>query len=234
MTDPVTDTFEDRQAQVEARIQQACDSCGRSRADVELVAVSKRHPPESIDQLAGLGQIVFGENKVQEAKHKVGVCSGHLEWHLIGHLQSNKARHAAQLFHTIHSVDSSKLLELLNQEAGRIGKTLKVYLQVNVSGERSKSGMSETDVPGVLELASDCMNLDVIGLMTMPPISEDPEDAAPFFARLRSLRDEMRVVSGFPLDGLSMGMSHDFEVAIREGSTSIRVGTNLFGKRPPV
>ena len=193
--------------------------------------MSKKHPPSAVEALAAAGQTVFGENKVQEAAQKIPACSGHLEWHLVGHLQSNKARLAAALFHTVHSVDSEKLLRLLNQEASRAGRNLAVYLQVNVSGEGAKHGLAPDAVAPVLDAASHCMNLDVLGLMTMPPIAEDPEEAAPHFAALRELRDGLRAQTGFPLERLSMGMSHDCEIAIREGATTVRVGTDLFGKR---
>lgn len=218
--------------QVEARIAAACEAAGRSRDEVTLVAVSKKQPVTAIRVAADFGLTVFGENRVQEAMVKMPELPGGLTWHLIGHLQTNKVRHVIHAeFALIHSVDSERLLLALEQEAETQGKTQPILLQVNVSGEGSKFGVAPGALPGLLEVAAGCTHLEVEGLMTMPPFTEDPEKAGPHFARLRTLRDEVAVSSGFPLQVLSMGMSHDLEIAIREGATMVRVGTDLFGTR---
>jgi pyridoxal phosphate enzyme (YggS family) len=205
--------------------------CGRSVDSVNLLPVGKKHGPEVIREAAEAGVTVIGENKVQEARQKIPLCSSELEWHLIGHLQSNKARVAVELFSMIHSVDSLRLLEIINSACGDAGKVMPVCLQVNVSGEGSKSGLKPDDVLSVLDGAGSLFNVDVVGLMTIPPFTEDPQDARPHFVALRELRDELREASGFDLPELSMGMSRDFEVAIEEGATWIRLGSILFGKR---
>lgn len=181
--------------------------------------------------LAEAGFDVFGESRVQEARQKIPLCPGGLTWHMIGHIQRNKARDVVRLFSVVHSVDSVRLLEALDAAAAAEGKTLPVFLEVNVSGEGSKFGLPPAEMPAVLERSATLMNLDVAGLMTIPPFTPDPEDARVHFARLRELRDEWRSASGFPLEELSMGMSHDFEVAIEEGATWVRLGTILFGAR---
>ena len=180
---------------------------------------------------AASGQLLFAENRVQEAAAKIPECPGQLQWHLIGHLQSNKAAQAARLFDWVHSVDSAKLLEALDRQAGEAGRRLQVLVQVNVSGERSKSGLAPEAVPEVLGLGNRLRNVQVCGLMTIPPLAEDPEKARPFFRRLRELRDEWAARLGMDLPELSMGMTHDLEVAIEEGATFVRVGTGIFGAR---
>ena len=222
----------ERVARVNERLASACARAGRSAESVTLVAVSKNHPPESVCQAAACGLRVFGENRVQEARAKIPECPGSLDWHLVGHLQSNKAKLAARLFSTIHSVDSIELLTLLDACAAEEGKTLRVFLEVNIAGEGTKFGLKPDRLESVLESASRLMRVDVIGLMAMPPVTPTPEGARPYFQKLRELRDRLRAASGFPLDELSMGMSHDFEVAIAEGATHVRVGTDIFGKRP--
>jgi pyridoxal phosphate enzyme (YggS family) len=196
-----------------------------------LVAVSKTHPPETIAEAAALGVRVFGENKVQEARAKIPECPSHLSWHLVGHLQSNKAKLAAQLFDTIHSLDSEKLARMLDAASAAAGRTLNVLIEVNVSGEASKFGVAPDAVRPVLDAANACPRLVVRGLMTMAPFSPDPEKARPYFAALRELRDRLARDTGTPLEELSMGMSGDFEPAIEEGATMIRIGTLLFGER---
>lgn len=223
--------FEERLARVEARMAAACDQAGRRREEVHLLAVSKGHGPAAVREAAEAGVIYFGESKVQEARVKIPAAPGHLHWHLVGHLQTNKIKHAVPLFETVHSVDSLKVLQALNQGASAAGRTLQVFLEVNVAGDASKYGLAPDDVPSVLEAATHCLALEVVGLMTLPSFSADPEKARPHFARLRALRDQWRHDSGFPLDELSMGMSHDLEVAIEEGATWVRVGTDLFGVR---
>jgi len=209
----------------------ACGRSGRDSNEVQLVAVSKKNPPEKIREAFDAGHLLFGENRVQEAKAKIPICPSGITWHMIGHLQSNKVRVAVHLFDMIHSVDSLKLLKDINRHAADLMKTMPVLLEVNVAGERVKQGMSPDEVEAVLNEASHLMNVDVLGLMTMPPYCDDPEKVRIYFRQLRELRDRSREATGFPLDELSMGMSHDFEVAIEEGATFIRVGSDLFGGR---
>lgn len=224
----MSDTFEQRLEKVELRIAAACERAGRSRNSVRLLAVSKTKPPEAIRAAADCGLRLFGENKVQEAQSKIPMCPAGLEWHLIGHLQSNKAKLAANLFRMIHSVDSLKLLQALDNHAGT---SLPVLLQVNVSGEASKSGMTPGAVAEVIEAANQMKKIEVHGLMSIPPFTADPEKARSHFVALRELRDRLQQETGTPLPELSMGMSHDLEAAIEEGSTWVRIGTDLFGSR---
>lgn len=222
------ETFADRLERVECRIQDACDKAGRERDSVTLLAVSKTKPPEAVREAVDCGLRLFGENKVQEAQSKVSMCPAGLEWHLIGHLQSNKAKVAANLFHMIHSVDSLKLLQALENHAST---TLPVLLQVNIAGEAAKYGLKPDEVAGAIEAANNMSKCEVLGLMLIPPFSPDPEKTRAHFSNLRKLRDQLQDETGTPLPELSMGMSHDLEVAIEEGSTWIRIGTDLFGKR---
>ena len=220
--------FEDRLSAVNGRIRMACDKAGRSLDSVKLLAVSKTKPPEAVELAAKCGLRFFGENKVQEAQAKVPVCSDHIEWHLIGHLQSNKAKIAANLFHMVHSVDSLKIMRALDNYAEQ---TLPILLQVNIAGDAAKFGLKPEEVSHVLKEANQSLHCEVRGLMTIPPFSPDPEKTRKHFYDLRILRDELEQEAGIPLPELSMGMSHDLEVAIEEGSTWIRVGTDLFGAR---
>jgi pyridoxal phosphate enzyme (YggS family) len=224
----MSDTFEQRLEKVELRITDACKKAGRPRDSVRLLAVSKTKPPEAIREAADCGLRLFGENKVQEALSKIPMCPAGLEWHLIGHLQSNKAKVAANQFQMIHSVDSLKLLQALETHADTI---LPVLLQVNVAGEASKSGMTPGEVAEVIEAANQMQKVEVHGLMSIPPFTADPEKARIHFAALRELRDRLQAETGTPLPELSMGMSHDLEIAIEEGSTWVRIGTDLFGSR---
>ncbi|MCK5528380.1 MAG: YggS family pyridoxal phosphate-dependent enzyme [Kiritimatiellae bacterium] len=216
---------------VEQRIAAACARCGRSSDSVNLLAVGKKHAPEVIQDAVDAGVTVIGENRIQEARQKIPLCSSLLDWHLIGHLQSNKTILAVEMFTMIHSVDSLRLLEKIDSACGDVGKSMPVCLQVNVSGEGSKSGLKPDDVLSVLEGAGALYNVDIVGLMTIPPFTEEVEDARPHFVALRELRDQLREDSGFELPELSMGMSRDFEVAIEEGATWVRIGSILFGKR---
>ncbi len=224
-------SFMENLENVRQRMVVACERCGRSVDSVNLLPVGKKHGPEAIREAAEAGVTVIGENRIQEARQKIGMCPSSLDWHLIGHLQSNKARLAVGLFSMIHSIDSLRLLEIVDDACKNIGKVIPVCLQVNVSGEASKSGLKPEDVLAVLEGAGSLFNVDVVGLMTIPPFTEDVEDARPHFVALRELRDELRDATGFDLPELSMGMSRDFEVAIEEGATWIRLGSILFGKR---
>jgi hypothetical protein len=214
---------------VEARIATACEKAGRKRGEVKLVAVSKTKPAEAVLEAAEAGQIVFGENRIQEAQAKIPLCPGNLQWHLIGHLQSNKARIAASgIFRMIHSVDSEKLLRALDEYAAL---PLPVLIQVNVSGEGSKEGCAPEEAAALIEAANQCAKVEVHGLMTIPPFTSDPEKARIHFSNLRKLRDRLQQETGTPLPELSMGMSHDVEIAIEEGSTFVRVGSDIFGSR---
>ncbi len=224
----MSETFAERLEKVEQRIAAACEKAGRPRDSVTLLAVSKTKPPEAVCEAAECGLRLFGENKVQEAQAKIPLCPSGLEWHLIGHLQSNKAKLAANLFQMIHSVDSLKLLRALDSHAET---TLPVLLQVNVSGEASKSGMKPAEVAAAVEAANQMSKIEVHGLMTIPPFTPDPEKARSHFIALRDLRDRVQEETGTPLPELSMGMSHDLEIAIEEGSTWVRIGTDLFGSR---
>jgi len=217
---------------VENRIRKACEACGRKRGEVRLVAVSKNHPVERIREAVAAGLTVFGENRVQEAMGKMPELPGSLDWHLIGHLQSNKVKHALHCeFDLIHSVDSERLMLALEEAAAERGRRQPVLIQVNVSGEGSKHGVPPDGLLSLLETANRCHHLEIQGLMTIPPVAEDAEKTAPHFARLRELRDLAAAESGYLLPELSMGMSHDLEIAIREGATFVRVGTDLFGRR---
>jgi len=219
--------------EVRGRIAAACERSGRSPDDVEIVAVTKTHGAEVVKEAWDAGLRIVGENKVQEAAWKKPASVSGPQWHLIGHLQSNKVRHALELFDFIHSVDSVKLADRINFIADELGATPHVLLEVNVSGEKSKSGMSPDEVqPTIEHIMASCPRITVEGLMTMAPFSDNPEDARPYFRRLRELRDEVQDRLGVGLPRLSMGMSGDYEVAVEEGATWVRLGTVLFGDRP--
>ena len=227
----MSDNFQERLARIQERMAAACARAGRRTDEVQLVAVSKTYGPERVREAAACGLRIFGENKVQEAEAKVPECPGSVSWHLIGHLQSNKAARAVALFDQIHSVDSLKLLQKLDGAAAAEGKRMPLLLEINVSGESSKFGLRPESVPEVLEHIGELESSQVVGVMTMPPLTADAERARQFFRRLRELRDEWSARFSLPLAELSMGMSHDFEIAIEEGATWIRVGTALFGER---
>lgn len=212
---------------VEARIAAAARRGGRDPGAVTLVGVSKTVPPERVNQAVAEGLTILGESKVQEARAKIPLVSSRARWHLIGHLQSNKARDAVQLFELIHSVDSLKLAGELDKWAERAGKTQPILLEVNVSGEKTKYGFAPEQVAGALEQLAGFSRLEPRGLMTIAPYLEDPKAVRPYFRRLRELAERLE------LPELSMGMSHDFEVAIEEGATLVRVGTAIFGERQP-
>lgn len=215
-------------AAIRARIEAAAARSGRNPGDIKLIAVSKTHPAEVLREALAGGVKVFGENKVQEAEGKVNNLGRNgIEWHLIGHLQSNKARKAAQLFDVIHSVDSIDIADRLERICGEEGRaSLSVLVQVDLAGEETKSGVSEGELEELVEFLGSCKRLKLIGLMVLPPFFEDPEATRPYFKRLREIRDRL-----LPGGELSMGMSNDFEVAIEEGSTMVRVGTAIFGER---
>ncbi len=223
-----------RLARIRERIADAAGRAGRQAEDVRLIAVSKTHPVDAVRAAADAGQLDFGENKVQEALQKIAQSADtRLRWHLIGHLQSNKARKAAAAVDAIHAIDSVDLLKRVDQAAADAGRTVDVLIQVDLALEETKFGAAVADVPLIVSAAAGCTAARLVGLMLLPPLAENPEDARSWFGRLRGLRDEL-VDSGTPADRLrelSMGMSHDFEVAIAEGATMVRVGTAIFGER---
>jgi pyridoxal phosphate enzyme (YggS family) len=210
---------------VRQRMAAAAARAGRSPDDVTLIAVSKAIEPECIEAALAAGQTLYGESKIQEARAKIPLISGRARWHLVGHLQTNKARDAAALFELIHSVDSLKLAVELDRWAERAGKTQAILLEVNVSGEASKFGLKPEDLESTVVEINKLSRLEVQGLMTIAPFAEDAGRARPYFRRLRELRDTLG------LRELSMGMTHDFQVAIEEGATMVRIGTAIFGER---
>ena len=220
---------------ISARIRSAAARVGRNTDEIRLIAVTKTFDRAYVDAAIAAGLVDFGENKVQEALQKQAKSQDtNIHWHLIGHLQSNKARKAVAAFDWIHTVDSLNLLQRLDQAAGQTGHTPNVLLQVDLAGEPTKYGAAETEVRQIIDAAGSCTAVRIRGLMVLPPWSEDPERTRPYFRRLRLFRDELRPLAppAIQLDHLSMGMSHDFEVAIEEGATLVRVGTALFGPRP--
>lgn len=225
-------------AEIRERIASAAAHVGRSPEEITLMAVSKIVEPPRIHEAYQAGLRLFGENRVQEFAEKSGALAElkDAEWHLIGHLQSNKASKAAQLFHAIDSVDSLRLAEKLNQAAQQAGKVLSVLIEIKVGTEESKAGipLGSPELEDILETASRLEHLQIRGLMTVPPFTENPEGARNYFRCLRDLRDQIvrRKLPRVEMDVLSMGMSHDFEVAIEEGCTCVRVGTAIFGARP--
>lgn len=224
-------TIADRLAVVRDRVAAAADRSGRDASDVVIVAVAKKFTPDDVAEAADAGVDVIGENRVQEAAQKIPLCPSHLRWHMVGHLQTNKVRPAVALFEMIHGVDSLRLLEAVDRACAERGGSMPVCLQVNVSGEGSKFGMAPGEVPTALEASGSLLNVDVTGVMAIPPFSSDPEDARPYFRQLRELRDKCCESLGVGLPELSMGMTSDFEVAIEEGATMIRLGSALFGPR---
>ena len=212
---------------VEARIREACERSGRSRDQITLISVTKVFPASTLLEAYEYGLRDFGENYVQEFEGKWGEVSGlaGARFHLIGHLQANKSKRAAELFDVIQTVDSARLARRLNDTPERRASPTEVMIEVKLSEEQAKSGAEQAEVAAVVEAIRACPNLRLSGLMTMPPWSDDPEPSRPYFRRLRELAESLEV------SGLSMGMSHDFEVAIEEGATHIRVGTALFGRR---
>ena len=224
-------TLKDRLEAIRERIEAAAVRSGRPRDAVQLVAVSKTHPAEAVEEALAAGQRLFGENRLQEALDKMDRLGGRAEFHLIGHLQRNKAARAVGRFSLIHSVDSARLVEELDHRAAQAGLTQAILLQVNVAGEASKSGVAPEGLPELLAALDASPHIVGLGLMTIPPWSEDPEAVRPHFARLRQLMEGIGPRERFTPRHLSMGMSGDFEVAIEEGATLVRVGTAIFGER---
>ncbi len=233
--DPTQEQLAARLMRVRARIAAAAEKCGRSPAEVTLIAISKTHPASAVKQLLELGTVDVGENKVQEAAEKVAeIGRDKARWHLVGHLQTNKARRAVNIFDVIHSLDSVDLARRLDRiciEEGR--ESLPVLIQVDLGHEETKSGIDESELTHMVESLGPLTRLKLVGLMTLPPFFDDPEQSRPFFRRLRELRDELagRGAFGDRKGELSMGMTHDFEVAIEEGATMVRIGTAIFGAR---
>lgn len=218
-------------AEVKERMAAAAARSGRAADAAELLVVSKTWPVEKLAEVVAAGHFLFGENRVQEGEEKIPQLPGQLHWHLIGHLQRNKVRKALPLFQTIHSMDSLKLARYTSNIAGELGKKPDVYLQVDLAGEESKNGYEPDELRRDLDDLLALDHLSIIGLMCIPPVGARPEDARPWFVKLRELRDELESRGGRPLPGLSMGMSGDYEVAIEEGSTIVRVGSAVFGSR---
>lgn len=223
----------DNLAHIRQRIHAAAEAADRDPSSIRLVAVSKTRPAGDISEAFQAGQTIFGENYIQELTGKLEQVSEPVEWHVIGHLQSNKVKYIAGRVALIHSVDRLSLAEEIDRQWGRLGKICQVLIQVNISGESTKSGTTEEDA---LQLARGCSllpNIKVLGLMTMPPFFDDPEAARPFFAGLRQLSQTIAAagIANIEMRELSMGMSGDFEAAIQEGATLVRVGTAIFGER---
>jgi pyridoxal phosphate enzyme (YggS family) len=234
-TDPAQTALAERLAAVRAQIAAAAEQCGRSAREVTLVAISKTHPPSIVRRVIELGATDIGENRVQEAEQKIiEVGRNRARWHLVGHLQANKARRAVSLFDVIHSLDSIDLARRLDRlciEQGR--EKLPVLIQVDLGHEETKSGIEETELEQLVAVIAPLKRLQLIGLMTLPPFFDNPEQSRPFFRRLRELRDQLasRGAFGDRKGELSMGMTNDFGVAIEEGATMVRVGTAIFGER---
>lgn len=213
---------------IRTRIECAAQRSGRRAEEIKLIAVSKTHPIEILRAALEAGIEIFGENKVQEAGEKIEKMGReNIEWHLIGHLQANKARRAVKLFDVVHTLDSIELAERLERICIEEERSeLAVLVQVDLAGETTKNGVQANDLPALIEFLKTCQRLKLAGLMTIPPYNPDVEETRPFFKRLREIRDE-----AIPNGALSMGMSHDFETAIEEGATLVRVGTAIFGAR---
>ena len=218
--------------EIQRRIHEACARSGREPGEVKLVAVTKNVPVDRIRKAMACGIRCFGENYVQEALPKIRALGPDVEWHFIGHLQSNKAKQVVGTFHVIQTVDRVSLAQEIDRRAAR-REAVPVLVEVNIAGEQTKSGVAPGELQNLLDALIQFSNLAVRGLMTMPPFFEDPEDARPFFRSLRELRDRFRdrIPPPHCLDDLSMGMTGDFDVAIEEGATFVRIGTALFGPR---
>jgi pyridoxal phosphate enzyme (YggS family) len=221
---------------VRDRMARAARRSGRDPSSIRLVAISKTFPADAVRAAAAAGQADFGENKVQEALPKMDATADlRLTWHLVGHLQSNKAKKAAARFDAVHSADDAEIVLALDRAAREAGRRLDVLVQVDLAGEATKHGARPEALPAILAAARACTAARIVGLMILPPAVADPEAARPYFAALRRLRDDLLKNGADParLAQLSMGMSHDFEVAIEEGATLVRVGSAIFGDRPP-
>jgi pyridoxal phosphate enzyme (YggS family) len=233
--EPAEAALAERLARVRARIAAAAERAGRAANEVTLIAISKTHPAALVSDLVELGATDVGENRVQEAEGKIAeVGRERVRWHLVGHLQANKARRAVSLFDVIHSLDSIDLARRLDRLCVAEGReNLAVLIQVDLGLEETKSGVEETELDPLVDVVGELGRLELIGLMTLPPFFENPEDNRPFFRKLRELRDGLakRGAFGDRKGELSMGMTHDFAVAIEEGATMVRIGTAIFGER---
>jgi pyridoxal phosphate enzyme (YggS family) len=225
-------------SEIKNRVSNAASSCNRETESIRLVAVTKTVPAERITEAVAEGISIIGESYIQEAREKYALLSGFpVSWHFIGHLQTNKAKYAVKIFDLIHSVDSMRLAEELDIQAKKIGKVQNVLIEVNLGKEKTKSGINEEDAPDIINKMSCFKNLFIKGLMIIPPFFDDPERVRPYFSALRDLRDRIGssldscLVKNIAMDELSMGMSGDFETAIEEGATLVRIGTAIFGER---
>lgn len=229
----MSDEISERLARVREQIARAAERAGRSAKDVTLIAVSKTFDPATVQQAVDAGMQDLGENRVQEAVPKAGQISGDVRWHLIGHLQSNKARQAVETFAFIHTIDSSQLAERLDRIAAELDRRPKVLIQVDLAHEPTKSGVDENELTGIVDTLDQAPHLDLKGLMVLPPFFDSSEQTRPYFRRLREVLEGLNRnrTADRKLTELSMGMSHDFEVAIEEGATMVRVGTAVFGSR---
>jgi pyridoxal phosphate enzyme (YggS family) len=231
----VQDRLSERFASIQSRIRAAAQKSNRSPDDVRLIAITKTHPTTIIREALASGATDFGENRVQEAEPKIlEIGSSVVRWHLVGHLQANKARRAVKLFDVIHSLDSIELAERLNRLCEEEGRgELDLLIQVDLGHETTKSGVREDELGHLVQVVRDCAHLKLLGLMTLPPFFDEPELARPYFKRLRQLRDDLVAGGEFGSTPgeLSMGMTNDFEIAIEEGATMVRIGTAIFGER---
>ncbi|MEE8348323.1 MAG: YggS family pyridoxal phosphate-dependent enzyme [Acidobacteriota bacterium] len=217
---------------LEAEIKSAAHDCGRDPTDIRLMAVSKTCSGDLVSKAVAAGHTLFGENRLQEAWEKIPqVNQGGLCWHLIGPLQSNKARRAVEIFDVIQTLDRSRIARKVNQYAQEMDKILPVFIQVNIGEEPQKHGLTPREVPGMVQLVDSLSCLNLEGLMALPPHSDEPEASRPYFRRLAELLNEINLHRERPVKDLSMGMSHDYRIAIEEGATLIRVGTAIFGPR---
>jgi pyridoxal phosphate enzyme (YggS family) len=218
---------------VQHRITAAATRCGRDAHLIKLMAVTKTVSPENISQAINAGITMFGENYVQEAKEKIAALGKQAQWHMIGHLQTNKAKYAVNLFDCVHSVDCIELAQGLDKRSRLAGHKMNILIEVNVSGEQTKSGVSANAALDLIKRIAPLENISVRGLMTMAPYSDDPENSRPYFSALRNLRHQIsrEQIPGIQMEELSMGMTDDFEVAIEEGATIVRIGRAIFGTR---
>jgi pyridoxal phosphate enzyme (YggS family) len=222
----------DRLEAIRGRIRAACAGCGRAADEVELIAVSKTFPAGDVRELFEAGQRVFGESRQQEAAPKIAVLPGGIQWHFIGRVQRNKVRKLLPDFAVIHAVDSLRLAAFIDEVAAELGLFPRIFLQVNLAGEDSKGGFAPAELDGEMPGLLALRRVEILGLMTIPPEGPDAESSRPWFAGLRQLRDGLEERHQIRLPALSMGMSGDFEVAIAEGATHVRVGSAIFGRRP--
>jgi PLP dependent protein len=218
---------------IKQRIAAAVARSNRNPGSIKLLAVTKTIPPHIIEQAIKAGLTAFGENYVQEAREKIAVIGQRVEWHMIGHLQTNKAKYVVNLFDYIHSVDRLELAQEISRRAGLIGRKINILIEINVSGEQTKSGITAAKSIDLIKEISVLENVSVKGLMTMAPYSDNPENSRPYFSELRNLRDKIisERIAGIQMEELSMGMTDDFEIAIEEGATIVRIGRAIFGER---